>query len=151
VDDGGHIFSLGPARSKQGIGSHHGRQLEGAEACYQGHEKRRGLTLHDQEVEGSSFYKLTTKETIDGLRVTTARLCQSSMTVGATSSGAPALRFTPTVVVLAGAPPPSIESVREVLARQIDDGGLKGKRRLDFCKKIPHEGSPIYRGFDTHT
>jgi hypothetical protein len=38
------------------------------QARYLGHEKRWGLTLHDLEVEGSSFCKLTVKETVDGER-----------------------------------------------------------------------------------
>jgi hypothetical protein len=37
-----------------------------AQARYPGHEKRRGLTLHDLEVEGSSFYKRMVKEIVDG-------------------------------------------------------------------------------------
>jgi hypothetical protein len=65
--------------------------------------------------------------------------------------GALAPRFTLAAVVQVEAPPPSIESAQEVLARWIDGGGLEGKRRFSFCKKMLHEGSPIYRGFDTHT
>jgi hypothetical protein len=73
VDGGRRVFSFGPAQSKQGTGRCHGRQLEGAQARYVGHEKRWGLTLHNLEVEGSSFCKLTAKETVDGERATVTR------------------------------------------------------------------------------
>jgi hypothetical protein len=45
---------------------------------------------------------------------------------GATSNGAPAPRSAPTTVAWAGAPPRSVVSMWEALARWIDDDGLLG-------------------------
>jgi hypothetical protein len=125
VDGDGRVFSFGPAPPKQGIRRLHGRRLEGAQAHYLGHEKRWGLTLHDLEVEGSSFCKLKAKETVNGEWATVARFGQHMAMVRAASGEAPVLRFT-LVVVQAGTPPPSVESARDASARWIDGGRLLG-------------------------
>jgi hypothetical protein len=46
--------------------------------------------------------------------------------VRAASGEAPVPRFTPVVVVQAGAPPPSIESVPDASSRRITGSGLLG-------------------------
>jgi hypothetical protein len=57
---------------------------------------------------------------------TTARLGRSSTMTGAASNGAPAPRSAPTTVAWAGAPPRSVVSMWEALARWIDDDDLLG-------------------------
>jgi hypothetical protein len=57
---------------------------------------------------------------------TRGRLRRSSMAAGAASSSALAPRFAPAVMVQAGAPPPSVESVWDALARWINGDGLLG-------------------------
>jgi hypothetical protein len=88
-------------------------------------KKRWGLTLHDLEVEGSSFCKLKAKETVNGEWTTVARFGQRMAMVRVASGEAPVLRFT-LVVVQAGTPPPSVESARDASARWIDGGRLLG-------------------------
>jgi hypothetical protein len=69
----------------------------------------------------------------------------------AASSGASAPRFTPAVVGQARAAPPSVETMREFLARRIDGGGLKGKWWLGFCKKKYHIKDHLFIGVLTPT
>jgi hypothetical protein len=45
---------------------------EGAQTRAMGHRARQGFFLRDLEIERDSFCKLTTKETVDGGRVTVA-------------------------------------------------------------------------------
>jgi hypothetical protein len=75
--------------------------------------------LQDLEVERSSFYKLTVKETARWRRATTVRLDRSSTTVEAASSGASTPRSASMAAAQAGAPPLSPELAWEALARWI--------------------------------
>jgi hypothetical protein len=71
--------------------------------------------LRDLDVERNLFCPLTAAE-MDGGRLTTRRrLGQSSMAVGASSGGAPALGSAPAVEMMSGDPPPSNGSAREAL------------------------------------
>jgi hypothetical protein len=94
-----------------------------AQARYLGHEKRCGLILHDLEVEGSSFCKLIVKETIDGEWETPTRFGQYMATVRVAFREAPVLVKAPTAM---GGPPPSNNSMQEVLDWRINDGSSSG-------------------------
>jgi hypothetical protein len=66
------------------------------------------------------------EETGSGMLAAMRRLGQSSTAALAASGGAPSPRFARSVAVQAGAPPPSVESVRDASTRWIDDDGLLG-------------------------
>jgi hypothetical protein len=122
VDGDGRVFSFGPAPPKQGIRRLHGRRLEGAQAHYLGHEKRWGLTLHDLEVEGSSFCKLTVKETVDGERAMVMWFGRDLAMVRAASDEALILGLAPAAAVQAMDPPPMNKLAGEALVWRHDGG-----------------------------
>jgi hypothetical protein len=95
-----------------------------AQARYLGHEKRWGLTLHNLEVEGRLFCKLTVKETVDGEPAKAARFSRPLVMVRAASGEALVPRLAPAVTVKARAPPQSSDLAREAPARWHDGGGL---------------------------
>jgi hypothetical protein len=89
-------------------------------------EKRWGLILHDLEVKGSSFCKLTVKETIDGERAMVTWFGRYLATVRVASGEALVLVTAPAVAALMGGPLPSNNSAREVSIHQVDGASLRG-------------------------
>jgi hypothetical protein len=85
-----------------------------------GHHTPIRFFLRDLGYERNLLCRLIAVETDHRKLATGRRLGSSATAVVATSSGASAPRVAPAVVAQAGAPPPSIELVREVLARRID-------------------------------
>jgi hypothetical protein len=71
--------------------------------------------LRDLDVERNLFCPLTVAEMDGGRLATPRRLGQSSMAVGASSGGAPALGSTPALEMMSGDSPPSSDSAREAL------------------------------------
>jgi hypothetical protein len=80
-----------------------------------GHETPIQFFLRDLGYERNLFCRLTAVETNHWKLATGRRLGSSTMAVVASSGDAPAV-----AVAQAGAPPPSVESARVVLATQID-------------------------------
>jgi hypothetical protein len=84
------------------------------------------LILHNLKVEGSSFCKLTVKETVDGERATVAWFGQYWAMVRAASDEA-SIPVTALVVAAAmGGRPPSNNSVRGVLVRWVHAASSSG-------------------------
>jgi hypothetical protein len=73
-----------------------------------------------------THFTLAATETDEGRPTTGKRFGRSAMAARAASGGAPAWETTLTATVQVGDPPPSVESVREASARQINGGGLLG-------------------------
>jgi hypothetical protein len=71
--------------------------------------------LHDLDVERNLLCPLKAAEMDGGRLATRRRLGQSSMAVGASSGGAPALGSAPAVEMMSGDSPPSNGSAREAL------------------------------------
>jgi hypothetical protein len=71
--------------------------------------------LHDLDVERNLFCPLTVAEMDGGRLAMRRRLGQSSMAVGASSGGAPALGSAPAVEMMSRDSPPSSGSARQSL------------------------------------
>jgi hypothetical protein len=69
--------------------------------------------LRDLDVERNSFCSLTVAETDGGKLAMQRRLGRSSMMMGASSGGAPALESSPVVAKRLGQPPSGLGSARQ--------------------------------------
>jgi hypothetical protein len=85
-----------------------------------GHQTPIQFFLRNIGYERNSFCNLTVVKTDHGKLVTGRQLRSSTTVVVVTSGDAPAPWVASVVVTQEGAPPPSVESALEFLARRID-------------------------------
>jgi hypothetical protein len=93
------------------------------------HETTQGFFLHDLGYERNSFCELTMVK-MDHGKLAMGR--RSSTAVGMASGSAPSPWTPPTVMVLAGDPPPSDELARESSVRRLDSSIVAWQWRLGF-------------------
>jgi hypothetical protein len=91
---------------------------------------RQGFHLRNLGDKRSPFCSPTAAKTAHERPAVVERFGRSSTTAAVVPSGALAPRFATAVVVQAGAPPPSVESVREATALWLDDADLLGRKWL---------------------
>jgi hypothetical protein len=132
--DGAGASSSSVHSAKTEHGRYHGRWPGRAQAQAQAtvHETTQGFFLRDLGYERNSFCELTTVKTDHGKLATGRWLGRSSTAVGTTSGGALAPRASLAVVVQAGGPPPSDESVWESPVWWLDGSVVARQWRLGF-------------------